>query len=41
MRLGFLGYRKSFHGEETNLPSNGFGLSFTPEHLMIGLELEF
>lgn len=41
MRLGFLGYRKSFHGEEPSVPSNGFGLSFTPEHLMIGLELEF
>ena len=41
MRLGFLGYRKSFHGEEPGVPSNGFGLSFTPEHLMVGLELEF
>ena len=41
MRLGFLGYRKSFHGEEPDVPSNGFGFSFTPEHLMLGLELEF
>ena len=41
MRLVFLGYRKSFHGEEPDVPSNGFGFSFTPEHLMLGLELEF
>lgn len=41
MRMGFLGYRKDFHGEEPGVPSSGFGLSFTPEHLMIGLELEF
>ena len=41
MRLGFLGYRKSFHGEEPDVPSNGFGFSFTPEHLMLGLEMEF
>ena len=41
LRMGFLGYRKSFHGEEPSIPASGWGLSFTPEHLQIGLELEF
>lgn len=42
LRMGFLGYRKNyFTGEEPGLSSNGFGVRFAPEELMIGLELEF
>lgn len=42
LRMGFLGYRKDYaFGEEEGLSSNGFGIKFAPEELMIGLELEF
>ena len=41
LHMGFMGYRKDFHGEESGVPASGFGLAFTPEHLMVGLELEF
>src|SRR3712207_3956032 len=42
MRIGFAGYRKDYvMGEEPKIGSNGFGILFAPEDLMIGLELEF
>lgn len=42
LRMGFLGYRDAYSmGEEPGLSSNGFGIRFAPEELMIGLELEF
>lgn len=42
LRMGFLGYRRNyFAGEEPGLSSHGFGVSFSPEELMVGLELEF
>ncbi|MDN4754347.1 hypothetical protein QYZ87_07375 [Porphyromonadaceae bacterium W3.11] len=42
LRMGFLGYRDNFFsGEEPGISANGFGIHFTPEELMIGLELEF
>ncbi len=41
LRMGFLGYRNDyFSGEEPGIGRNGFGVRFTPEELMIGLELE-
>src|SRR3712207_8044931 len=42
LRIGFAGYRKDYvMGEEPKIGSNGFGILFAPEDLMIGLELEF
>lgn len=42
LRMGFIGYRDKFTtGEEHELSPSGFGVSFAPEHLMVGLELEF
>lgn len=42
LRFGFVGYRNQyFMGEEPGLSSNGFGIRFAPEEVMIGLELEF
>lgn len=42
LRMGFMGFRKSyFSGEEPLIGNDGFGLRFAPEELMIGLELEF
>lgn len=42
LRMGFIGYRKNYiSGEEHEIGNSGYGLSFTPEELMIGLELEF
>ncbi len=42
LRFGFVGYRDNyFMGEEPGLSSNGFGIRFAPEEVMIGLELEF
>ena len=42
LRMGFMGYRNDYHGgEEPKIGTNGFGLRFAPEELMIGLELEF
>lgn len=42
LRMGFIGYRDTyFMGEEEGISSNGFGIRFAPEELMIGLELEF
>lgn len=41
LRMGFAGYRKDYHlAEEPRVGSSGFGISFAPEELMIGLELE-
>ena len=38
--MGFIGYRHDyFMGEEEGLGSNGFGIRFAPEELVIGLEL--
>ena len=40
--MGFVGYRHDyFGGEEPEIGTNGFGLRFAPEELMIGFELEF
>ena len=42
LHFGFIGYRKDYLlGEEENLAETGFGISFAPEELRIGLELEF
>lgn len=42
LRMGFVGYRHRYTGgEEERIGTNGFGLRFAPEELMIGLELEF
>lgn len=42
LRMGFIGYRNQyFMGEEPKIGDKGFGLRFTPEELIIGLELEF
>ncbi len=42
LRMGFVGYRNRYTGgEEERIGNNGFGLRFSPEELMIGLELEF
>lgn len=42
LRMGFVGYRNKFtSGEEHDLTSNGWGIRFAPEELMIGLEIEF
>lgn len=42
LRMGFVGYRHDyFGGEEPEIGTNGFGLRFAPEELMIGFELEF
>lgn len=41
LRMGFIGYRSHYHGAEDSLPESGYGFSFTPEELMIGLEIEF
>lgn len=42
LRMGFVGYRNDyFMGEEPKMGTEGFGLRFAPEELMVGLELEF
>lgn len=41
LHMGFVGFRHAFHGEEPSLPDSGWGISFTPEHLLVGIELEF
>lgn len=42
MKFGFFGYRDQYYTrEEPGITSNGFGIRFAPEELMIGLELEF
>lgn len=42
LRLGFIGYRKHFFtAEEQGISKDGFGILFSPEQLMIGLEAEF
>ncbi|GAB6976368.1 outer membrane beta-barrel protein [Prevotella falsenii] len=42
LRMGFVGYRHDYlGGEEPEIGTNGFGLRFAPEELMIGFELEF